>query len=185
MDIKKTSIKIVMGILLAFCGLVMLLDHFDIAFNGAIKRWYLIAILYFACASLAIAVMRKAPLYYIISFTLAGLALSVELAVRIEGIEFWQVMMIIPTSIGLGIVLSELICKWSKSAVKNGFLLFLISGILLIGTITRTWTVILPCILIAIGILIVILSFANINKKSDKDDNDYYVTPTNKKDEDK
>lgn len=185
MDFKKTALKICFALLVVAMGIIFLLDGLNVCLDGAMKYWYLSVIALFAAMSLAMAVVRKAPLYYIFAFTLLGLFLALELPLSVIGLGYSKTWPLITMFMGTGIMVSQVVGSGVRFSFKGGMILATISAVVLAGLITDTIMLVIPLILIVSGIIGAIYSYIRgVNKR--KKDDDIYVTPSvNKKDEEK
>lgn len=180
MDVKKLSQRIIIGIIIAMSGLVFLLDSLNVAFDGAIGKWYLVLIVAIALILLAVAIINRRVIMLNIAFGLSGLYLSLSITLAGNGVTFLETVPIIFIAIGIGLMFSAIMSSKGKSLAIASAVILVIFGSLLAGVITSTVKYILPAIIIASGLAIILYSI--ITKKGKRtsaaSDNDYYVTPT-------
>lgn len=184
---KDNILKLTLSILLIVFGLILLLDQLDLpslaGFDDFFTPWYTIVILFFSACALAYAIIKKAPIMYIIAMFFAGIYLVVAIEAKVEtfnNANVWKIIAIIPLFCGIGLVLADKICKWSPKASRFGFVVAIASAIVLVSTILNSWRYIIPSVIIMIGITYFIFELLSLKDKSKKVEDDHYVTYTPK-----
>ncbi len=182
MKIKDKVLSLSLSIILIVSGLVLLLDQLDVKFiDEFFTPWYTILILYFTASSLAIAITKKSPIFYVITMLLASIYLCISLPFKAPSISIYDIIFIVPLFIGIGLVMADIICKWSTKAVRLGLVLIVSSTIILISTILNVWTIVIPIVIILIGIVYVVFTLIDVKKNTkDEQSHDHYVQPTKK-----
>ena len=75
---KDSILKFVISILLVIFGVLLLLDQLNVPFiDDFFTPWYTIVLLFFAACLLAYAIVKKAPVFYILSMLIAGIYLVI------------------------------------------------------------------------------------------------------------
>ena len=70
---KDNVLKMTLSILMIVFGVLLLLDQLDVKFiDDFFTPWYTILILFIAAALLSFAIVKKAPLIYVLSMFFAG-----------------------------------------------------------------------------------------------------------------
>lgn len=179
MNIKNASLKITIAFIISLLGIVFLLDQLDIAFIGAMKHWYIWAILTFSAIFIAFAIVKKSYYCYLLAFGFAGLYLALHLTITFNNIGFYQTWPLFFIGLSLGSVFGYLMTKKYFIVLKFNLIILAISIPLLVGLLTDTWKIVLPCIIIASGLLYIIFSIIP-NKKNKNIDEGDYVTPSKK-----
>ena len=183
MKIKDKVLSLSLSIILIFSGLILLLDQLNVKYiDEFFTPWYLIVVLYLVASSLAIAITKKSPIFYVMTMLLAAIYLCISLPNKSDNIVVWDIIFIIPLFIGVGLVVADLVCKWSVRAVRLGLVLIVSSTIILISTIMDVWTIVIPVVIILIGIAYVLFSLLDVKKNvNNEKSTDHYVEPTKKK----
>ena len=193
MNIKDKVFSFVFGSLVVVFGIFLLLDQLDIPFiDEFFNPWYTIIFLFLACMFLSLGIIKKAPIHYVLSMFFASLYLVISLTAKVEGLTFWKIMFIIPMFVGIGVIIGDLVCKWTSKALRIGLIITMFSAIILVSSILDVWTLIVPIVIILFGLVVFILTMIDLRRavKRQEYDEDRYVTPTkkvldNKEDKDK
>ncbi len=183
---KDSILKFVISILLVIFGVLLLLDQLNVPFiDDFFTPWYTIVLLFFAACLLAYAIVKKAPVFYILSMLIAGIYLVISINAKIEGMAVGKFIAIIPLFVGIGTVIADKICKWSPKAMRFGIVLSIASAVILVSTILDVWKYVIPIVIILIGIAYIIFGVFAIKHDTKKVEDDHYVTyePKDKVDE--
>lgn len=181
MSNKNYALILLGACLTLISGLIFLFDAVNIAFDGAIHQWYLVLMLYLAAFAIGIAIIRNAPLYYSVASIFVGVFLSLSLGKSFS--MFWPM---IPITMSFGMFVSYIASRGRLKYVKPAIVVLLLSLILLIGSLTRTWRYIVPIELIIAGIIVIIYVMSKVHRlprKSKIGEEDYHVRPTAEKEE--
>ncbi len=176
---KDNVLKLVISILMVVFGLLLLLDQLDIKYiDDFFTPWYTIVILFVTACLLTYAIVKKAPIIYVLSMLLAGIYLVISISTKVENLGVGKIIAIIPLFIGIGIVIADKICKWSPKAMRFGLITTVASAIVLVSTILDVWRYVIPAVVIMIGIAYILFGLFAIKQesKSQKENNDHYVT---------
>lgn len=176
MSNKNYALILLGACLTLLSGLIFLFDAVDIAFEGAIHQWYLVLMLYLAAFAIGIAIIRNAPLYFSVASIFIGVFLSLSLGKSFA--MFWPM---IPITMSLGMFVSYIASRGRLKYVKPAIVVMILSLILLIGSLTRTWRYIVPVELIVAGIIVIIFVMSKVHRlprRSKADEKDYHVRPT-------
>lgn len=180
---KDRVLKIVLSTLLIISGVLLLLDQLRVKYiDEYFTPWYLVVILFFIGCLFAYAIIRKAPVFYVLAMLLAGIYLVISL--HFKGVNYTKVLFIIPLFIGLGFIMADMICKWSAKALRFGFVVTVASGIILVSSILDVWRIVIPIVLILVGIAYVIFAVLDAKRASVKKEDDHYVTYQTKEEKD-
>ncbi len=183
---KDSILKFVISILLVIFGVLLLLDQLNVPFiDDFFTPWYTIVLLFFAACLLAYAIVKKAPVFYILSMLIAGIYLVISINAKIEEMAVGKFIAIIPLFVGIGTVIADKICKWSPKARRFGIVLSIASAVILVSTILDVWKYVIPIVIILIGIAYIIFGVFAIKHDTKKVEDDHYVTyePKDKVDE--
>ena len=182
MKIKDKVLSLTLSIILAVSGLFLLLDQLNVAYiDEFFTPWYLVVVLFFVASSLAIAIIKKSPIFYVISMIFASIYLVIAIPVFYEAIGVWDIIFVVPLFMGLGLILADLICKWSVRALRLGTVIAVSSAIILVSTLLDVWTIVIPVVIILVGIAYIIFSIVDVKKKIIREQStEHYVVPTNK-----
>lgn len=183
---KDSILKFVISILLVIFGVLLLLDQLNVPFiDDFFTPWYTIVLLFFAACLLAYAIVKKAPVFYILSMLIAGIYLVISINAKIEEKAVGKFIAIIPLFVGIGTVIADKICKWSPKAMRFGIVLSIASAVILVSTILDVWKYVIPIVIILIGIAYIIFGVFAIKHDTKKVEDDHYVTyePKDKVDE--
>ncbi len=183
---KDSILKFVISILLVIFGVLLLLDQLNVPFiDDFFTPWYTIVLLFFAACLLAYAIVKKAPVFYILSMLIAGIYLVISINAKIEEMAVGKFIAIIPLFVGIGTVIADKICKWSPKAMRFGIVLSIASAVILVSTILDVWKYVIPIVIILIGIAYIIFGVFAIKHDTKKVEDDHYVTyePKDKVDE--
>lgn len=184
MNIKDKVFSFVFSALVVVFGVFLLLDQLDIPFiDEFFTPWYTIIFLFLACVFLALGIIKKAPIHYVLSMFFASLYLVISLTIKVEGLTFWKIMFIIPMFVGIGVIIGDLVCKWTNKALRIGLIITMFSAIILVSSILDVWTIIVPVVIILFGVVVFILTMIDLRKdvKRQEYDDDRFVTPTKNK----
>lgn len=174
---KNKILKIVISVLTIVFGVLLLLDQLNVKYiDEFFTPWYLILILYFVGYLLAYAIVKKAPIFYILAMTLAGIYLVIAISSKVESITYTKVLFVIPLFFGLGCIMADLICKWSSKAMRLGFVSTIASGIILVSAILGVWKIVIPIVIVLVGIAYMIFAIFDAQKSSIVKSDDHYVT---------
>lgn len=178
---KDNVLKLVLSILMVIFGLLLLLDQLDVKYvDDFFAPWYTIVILFFTACLLAYAIVKKAPIIYVLSMLLAGIYLVVSISFKVENLPVGKIIVIIPLFFGIGIVIADKVCKWSPKAMRFGLIVIVSSAIVLVSTILDVWKYVIPAVIMLIGIAYIIFGLFAIKQDSKVKDDDHYVTYTTK-----
>ena len=183
---KDSILKFVISILLVIFGVLLLLDQLNVPFiDDFFTPWYTIVLLFFAACLLAYAIVKKAPVFYILSMLIAGIYLVISINAKIEEMAVGKFIAIIPLFVGIGTVIADKICKWSPKAMRFGIVLSIASAVILVSTILDVWKYVIPIVIILIGIAYIIFGVFAIKHDTKRVEDDHYVTyePKDKVDE--
>lgn len=183
---KDSILKFVISILLVIFGVLLLLDQLNVPFiDDFFTPWYTIVLLFFAACLLAYAIVKKAPVFYILSMLIAGIYLVISINAKIEEMAVGKFIAIIPLFVGIGTVIADKICKWSPKAMRFGIVLSIASAVILVSTILDVLKYVIPIVIILIGIAYIIFGVFAIKHDTKKVEDDHYVTyePKDKVDE--
>ncbi len=183
---KDSILKFVISILLVIFGVLLLLDQLNVPFiDDFFTPWYTIVLLFFAACLLAYAIVKKAPVFYILSMLIAGIYLVISINAKIEEMAVGKFIAIIPLFVGIGTVIADKICKWSPKAMRFVIVLSIASAVILVSTILDVWKYVIPIVIILIGIAYIIFGVFAIKHDTKKVEDDHYVTyePKDKVDE--
>ena len=176
MNKRNYALVLVFASLTLIAGMVFLFDALDIAFEGAIAKWYLILMLYMAAGCIGTAIIRNAPIYYTVTGLFIGVYLSMSFNKNFT--EYWA---LIPISISIGMMITQLVSHGRFKYLKAAIILLILSIIMLIGGITHSWRYVIPAELIAVGLITIIYVSVKLCKKSipsSRDEEDYHIRPS-------
>lgn len=174
---KDNVLKMTLSILMIVFGVLLLLDQLDVKFiDDFFTPWYTILILFIAAALLSFAIVKKAPLIYVLSMFFAGLYLVISISGKLPDLAVGKIIMIIPLFIGLGFVIADKVCKWSPKAMRFGLVTTVASAIILVSTILEVWRYVIPAVIVLIGIAYLLFSIFAVKQETKTKKNNYYVT---------
>lgn len=173
---KNVALHISTAIITIVWGLVYLLSGVQAAPVEILNYWYEALTVFVAAICIAVAVTKKAPLYFLFAFSLGGLFLYLILSRYSNDFSLWWPLLFAGT--GCGLFACEIFGKGKFKWKKTGFIFVLFSVILLVGTLTQTIEICLPVCIILSGLAIGVNGF---EKKKTKDDE--YVLPSKDKKE--
>ena len=180
MKIKEKILTLTLSIILTVSGLILLLDQLNVRFiDEFFTPWYLILILYLTASSLAIAIIKKSPIFYVIMMIFASIYLCIAIPIFDTSRSIWDIIFLVPLFTGVGLIMADLICKWSVRAIRFGSVLALASAIILISTLLEVWTIVIPVVIMLIGIAYILFSIIDVKKKIvHEQSTEHYVLPS-------
>ncbi len=172
---------VTVGIISFIFSLIGLLSALGIADIYFISSWYLAVILYLCAISVCFAVCYNSPVFYAFALITAGLFLYISITQRLNyGYE--RLFGIVIICIGLGFLLNAYLNRNTYFWLRSG-IFFTVSGIILLAAgITKLWAITISAGAIVLSVLIVIDALIRFFIK--KPDEDYYVVPSENKNED-
>ncbi len=174
---KNKVLKMTLSILMIVFGVLLLLDQLDVKFiDDFFMPWYTILVLFIAAALLSFAIVKKAPIIYVLSMFFAGLYLVISISGKLPDLAVGKIIMIIPLFIGLGFVIADKVCKWSPKAMRFGLVTTVASAIILVSTILDVWRYVIPAVIILIGIAYLLFSIFAVKQETKTKKKNYYVT---------
>ncbi len=174
---KDNVLKMTLSILMIVFGVLLLLDQLDVKFiDDFFMPWYTILVLFIAAALLSFAIVKKAPIIYVLSMFFAGLYLVISISGKLPNLAVGKIIMIIPLFIGLGFVIADKVCKWSPKAMRFGLVTTVASAIILVSTILDVWRYVIPAVIILIGIAYLLFSIFAVKQETKTKKKNYYVT---------
>ncbi len=174
---KDNVLKMTLSILLIVFGVLLLLDQLDVKFiDDFFTPWYTILVLFIAAALLSFAIVKKAPIIYVLSMFFAGMYLVISISGKLPDLAVGKIIMIIPLFIGLGFVIADKVCKWSPKAMRFGLVTTVASAIILVSTILKVWRYVIPAVIILIGIAYLLFSIFAVKQETKTKKQNYYVT---------
>ncbi len=174
---KDNVLKMTLSILMIVFGVLLLLDQLDVKFiDDFFMPWYTILVLFIAAALLSFAIVKKAPIIYVLSMFFAGLYLVISISGKLPDLAVGKIIMIIPLFIGLGFVIADKVCKWSPKAMRFGLVTTVASAIILVSTILDVWRYVIPAVIILIGIAYLLFSIFAVKQETKTKKKNYYVT---------
>lgn len=174
---KDNVLKMTLSILMIVFGVLLLLDQLDVKFiDDFFTPWYTILVLFIAAALLSFAIVKKAPIIYVLSMFFAGLYLIISISGKLPDLAVGKIIMIIPLFIGLGFVIADKVCKWSPKAMRFGLVTTVASAIILVSTILEVWRYVIPAVIVLIGIAYLLFSIFAVKQETKTKKNNYYVT---------
>ena len=174
---KDNVLKMTLSILMIVFGVLLLLDQLDVKFiDDFFMPWYTILVLFIAAALLSFAIVKKAPIIYVLSMFFAGLYLVISISGKLPDLAVGKIIMIIPLFIGLGFVIADKVCKWSPKAMRFGLVTTVASAIILVSTILDVWRYVIPAVIILIGIAYLLFSIFAVKQENKTKKKNYYVT---------
>lgn len=182
MKIKDKILSLTIAILLMISGVVLLLDQLNIKYiDEFFTPWYLVVVLFFIASSLAIAIIKKSPIFYVFTFLLSGIYICISLHIKLVVDNVFDIIFIVPLFLGIGFIVADMVCKWSVKALRLGFVLLFSSAIILISTILDVWTIVIPSVIILIGLAYILFAVIDMKKSVEQEKSiDHYVEPTKK-----
>lgn len=182
MNIKDKILSLSIAIILMISGVILLLDQLDVKYiDDYFTPWYLIIVLFFIASSLATAVIKKSPIFYVLTFLLSGIYLCISIYSKSVVDNVFDIIFIVPLFLGIGLIVADVVCKWSIKAGRLGFVLVVSSAIILISTILNVWTIVIPAVIILIGFSYIVFAVIDMNKSVNHGQStDHYVKPTRK-----
>ena len=182
MKIKDKVLSLSLAIILVVSGVILLLDQLNVKYiDEFFTPWYLIVVLYLIASSLAIAISKKSPIFYIFTFLLSGIYLCISICTKSVVDSVYDVIFIVPLFFGIGFIVADVVCKWSIKALRFGFVLLVSSAIILISTILNVWTIVIPSVIILIGFSYILFAIMDMKKSAKKEQStDHYVEVTKK-----
>ena len=164
---KDNVLKMTLSILMIVFGVLLLLDQLDVKFiDDFFMPWYTILVLFIAAALLSFAIVKKAPIIYVLSMFFAGLYLVISISGKLPDLAVGKIIMIIPLFIGLGFVIADKVCKWSPKAMRFGLVTTVASAIILVSTILDVWRYVIPAVIILIGIAYLLFSIFAVKQET-------------------
>ncbi len=177
MKYKDNVLKMTLSILMIVFGVLLLLDQLDVKFiDDFFMPWYTILVLFIAAALLSFAIVKKAPIIYVLSMFFAGLYLVISISGKLPDLAVGKIIMIIPLFIGLGFVIADKVCKWSPKAMRFGLVTTVASAIILVSTILDVWRYVIPVVIVLIGIAYLLFSIFAVKQETKTKKKNYYVT---------
>lgn len=174
---KDNVLKMTLSILMIVFGVLLLLDQLDVKFiDDFFMPWYTILVLFIAAALLSFAIVKEAPIIYVLSMFFAGLYLVISISGKLPDLAVGKIIMIIPLFIGLGFVIADKVCKWSPKAMRFGLVTTVASAIILVSTILDVWRYVIPAVIILIGIAYLLFSIFAVKQETKTKKKNYYVT---------
>ncbi len=174
---KDNVLKMTLSILMIVFGVLLLLDQLDVKFiDDFFMPWYTILVLFIAAALLSFAIVKKAPIIYVLSMFFAGLYLVISISGKLPDLAVGKIIMIIPLFIGLGFVIADKVCKWSPKAMRFGLVTTVASAIILVSTILDVWRYVIPVVIVLIGIAYLLFSIFAVKQETKTKKKNYYVT---------
>ncbi len=174
---KDNVLKMTLSILMIVFGVLLLLDQLDVKFiDDFFMPWYTILVLFIAAALLSFAIVKKAPIIYVLSMFFAGLYLVISISGKLPDLAVGKIIMIIPLFIGLGFVIADKVCKWSPKAMRFGLVTTVASAIILVSTILEVWRYVIPVVIVLIGIAYLLFSIFAVKQETKTKKKNYYVT---------
>ncbi len=174
---KDNVLKMTLSILMIVFGVLLLLDQLDVKFiDDFFTPWYTILVLFIAAALLSFAIVKKAPIIYVLSMFFAGLYLIISISGKLPDLAVGKIIMIIPLFIGLGFVIADKVCKWSPKAMRFGLVTTVASAIILVSTILDVWRYVIPAVIVLIGIAYLLFSIFAVKQETKTKKKNYYVT---------
>ena len=174
---KDNVLKMTLSILMIVFGVLLLLDQLDVKFiDDFFTPWYTILVLFIAAALLSFAIVKKAPIIYVLSMFFAGLYLVISISGKLPDLAVGKIIMIIPLFIGLGFVIADKVCKWSPKAMRFGLVTTVASAIILVSTILDVWRYVIPVVIVLIGIAYLLFSIFAVKQETKTKKKNYYVT---------
>jgi len=174
---KDNVLKMTLSILMIVFGVLLLLDQLDVKFiDDFFMPWYTILVLFIAAALLSFAIVKKAPIIYVLSMFFAGLYLVISISGKLPDLAVGKIIMIIPLFIGLGFVIADKVCKWSPKAMRLGLVTTVASAIILVSTILDVWRYVIPVVIVLIGIAYLLFSIFAVKQETKTKKKNYYVT---------
>lgn len=174
---RDSILKLVISVLLVIFGILLLLDQLNVPFiDDFFTPWYTIVLLFFAACLLAYGIVKKAPIFYILSMLIAGIYLVTSISAKVEDMAVGKFIAIIPLFVGIGTIMADKICKWSPKATRFGIVLTIASAVVLVSTILDVWKYVIPVVIILIGIAYIIFGVFAIKQDTKKVEDDHYVT---------
>ena len=174
---KDNVLKMTLSILMIVFGVLLLLDQLDVKFiDDFFMPWYTILVLFIAAALLSFAIVKKAPIIYVLSMCFAGLYLVISISGKLPDLAVGKIIMIIPLFIGLGFVIADKVCKWSPKAMRFGLVTTVASAIILVSTILDVWRYVIPVVIVLIGIAYLLFSIFAVKQETKTKKKNYYVT---------
>lgn len=184
---KDIILKLTLSVLLVFFGVILLIDQLDVANNPFVTfiddlfaPWYTIIILFIASCLLAYAIIKKAPIIYVLSMLFAGIFLVISLSNKVKTEYIGAIIFIVPMFIGIGFILADRICKWSPKILRFGVVLTMASAVVLVSVVLDAWKYVIPIVVILIGIAYMIFEIFALKQKNIEKPDDHYVTYTPK-----
>ena len=174
---KDNVLKMTLSILMIVFGVLLLLDQLDVKFiDDFFMPWYTILFLFIAAALLSFAIVKKAPIIYVLSMFFAGLYLVISISGKLPDLAVGKIIMIIPLFIGLGFVIADKVCKWSPKAMRFGLVTTVASAIILVSTILDVWRYVIPVVIVLIGFAYLLFSIFAVKQETKTKKKNYYVT---------
>ncbi len=174
---KDNVLKMTLSILMIVFGVLLLLDQLDVKFiDDFFMPWYTILVLFIAAALLSFAIVKKAPIIYVLSMFFAGLYLVISISGKLPDLAVGKIIMIIPLFIGLGFVIADKVCKWSPKAMRFGLVTTVASAIILVSTILDVWRYVIPVVIVLIGFAYLLFSIFAVKQETKTKKKNYYVT---------
>ena len=174
---KDNVLKMTLSILMIVFGVLLLLDQLDVKFiDDFFMPWYTILVLFIAAALLSFAIVKKAPIIYVLSMFFAGLYLVISISGKLPDLAVCKIIMIIPLFIGLGFVIADKVCKWSPKAMRFGLVTTVASAIILVSTILDVWRYVIPVVIVLIGFAYLLFSIFAVKQETKTKKKNYYVT---------
>lgn len=179
---KDIVLKLTISVLLVFFGIVLLIDQLD---NGnpfvqfvddLFAPWYTIVLLFVAACLLSYAIIKKAPIMYVLSMFFAGLFLTISVGVKVDAKYLGAVIFIVPMLVGIGFVIADRVCKWSPKILRFGVVLTVASVVVLISVILEVWKYVIPIVIVLIGIAYFIFELFALKQENVEQPDDHYVT---------
>ena len=174
---KDNVLKMTLSILMIVFGVLLLLDQLDVKFiDDFFMPWCTILVLFIAAALLSFAIVKKAPIIYVLSMFFAGLYLVISISGKLPDLAVGKIIMIIPLFIGLGFVIADKVCKWSPKAMRFGLVTTVASAIILVSTILDVWRYVIPVVIVLIGFAYLLFSIFAVKQETKTKKKNYYVT---------
>ena len=174
---KDNVLKMTLSILMIVFGVLLLLDQLDVKFiDDFFMPWYTILVLFIAAALLSFAIVKKAPIIYVLSMFFAGLYLVISISGKLPDLAVGKIIRIIPLFIGLGFVIADKVCKWSPKAMRFGLVTTVASAIILVSTILDVWRYVIPVVIVLIGFAYLLFSIFAVKQETKTKKKNYYVT---------
>lgn len=184
---RDNVLKLTISVLLVVFGIILLIDQLD---NGnpfvqfvddLFSPWFTIVILFIAACLLAHAIIKKAPIMYVLSMFFAGLFLMISVGNKVESKYVGAAIFILPMFVGIGLVLADRICKWSPKVLRFGVVLTVASVVVMVSVILEVWRYVIPIVVVLIGIAYFIFGLFAMKQDIVEEKDDHYVTYEPKK----